>query len=458
MTRNRQDDSSSAEPSVRDPWLGCVIGGRYRIDAWIGQGGMGVVYRGEHLELGKRVAIKRLDPQIVSDPVSFERFRNEAVTVSRIESPHVVHVFDWGKADDGSPYLVMELLEGRNLRELFQDEGRLLAEQAAAVAGQILRALMRTHQAQIIHRDLKPENVFLCRYDTDDLFVKLLDFGISKRTNAEPAQQNVTRRGVVVGTACYMSPEQARGDCALDARSDLYSVGAILYEALAGHVPHHGRTNEATLIDVCTRDADDVRLHAPLVREPLARVVARALQRDVTLRFQSAKEFFDALTAAVPEIGLHAIEAPPNRQGEPQPATPGSGTLPPSTSHAPRQPRSKLIGIVTLLLVVGATLSFMVGRQRITAQGAPIASMLQLHPMATPSPILRAVQSGPPFALNSAALPFSASAKAAIASSLGGNSGRTQQHQREWTSDPAKNRQNDPPGVASGLKLRRTMP
>jgi serine/threonine-protein kinase len=265
---------------------------------------MGIVYRGTHLELGKRVAIKRLDARLAVDASSFERFRREALAACRIESPYVVQVFDWGKAPDNSPFIVMELLDGRSLRDHFEREGRLEAVEASAIAVQILKGLYRIHQAQVLHRDLKPENVFLCDYNEEAPFVKLLDFGISKQLIKTAPAEQVTDTGVVLGTATYMSPEQAKGDKELDARSDLYSLGAVLYEALTGTAPHRGMTYAAILVDICTRDADDVRLHCPLIPEALALVVKRALERDREARFSTALEFLDALVDAVPSLNI----------------------------------------------------------------------------------------------------------------------------------------------------------
>lgn len=455
----------SADPA-KDPWLSSVVGQRYRIEARIGQGGMGVIYRGQHLELGKRVAIKRLDARISSDPISFERFRREAIAASRIESPHVVHVFDWGKADDGSPYLVMELLEGSDLRQLLMQEGRLLVEQAASIVAQVLRALIHTHQARIIHRDLKPENVFLCRYD-DEVYVKLLDFGISKRSDAEADTPQVTRTGVVLGTASYMSPEQARGDETLDLRSDLYSVGAILYETLSGRVPHRGRTYEATLYEICTRDADDVRLHAPLVPESLAKVVARALARDPNRRFESAKEFLEALGAAVPSVGLLSLDSGANK------------------SLGSRVPESVVHSDMTSSVRFDATETHATERTRrhwwkygSAVLGVVMAAWLavSVRPRAAevPPPFATAsVSQGPPATrASSSMLPASvdhattaASSTEAQAISQGGNgsahspsgSGRAALNRVSSVPHQSSVPDNGSSGVLPGLKLRRTM-
>lgn len=459
MTGNQPYDAHSRDTVDRDPWLGCVVGQRYRIEQRIGQGGMGVVYRGQHLELGKRVAIKRLDPSIVGDPDSFARFRREAVAASRIESPHVVHVFDWGKADDGSPYLVMELLEGCDLRELFRREGRLLAEQAAAVMGQVLRALIRTHEAQILHRDLKPENIFLCNYGSDELYVKLLDFGISKQLVEAAPENQVTKRGVILGTASYMSPEQARGDSTLDVRSDIYGVGAILYEALTGQVPHRARTYEATLVAICTRDAEDVRLLAPLVPEVLAGAVAKALKRDPNERFGSAREFLDALTLAVPDLNTRLSEPVPHGV---DPAHPDWVTGP------RRRWRARVYLIVAAILVATAAATYLTHRRHLAPPRDASLAVPDQRPSPSvtvsprgqpePEPQPQPQPSGPHAAEGTPQVTPSARARSATEPSPSAAATRAPGARHGPATTPPGIGPTDAPGVASDLKLRRTMP
>src|SRR5450432_30210 len=188
----------------------------------------------------------------------------------------------------------MELLTGEDLRARLRRERRLSVTAALRIASQVLRALMRAHAAGIVHRDLKPDNIFLCARDDDPSFVKIVDFGISKVARVRAAD-TLTRRGTVLGTAFYMSPEQAQSFADVDGRTDLFSLGAILFEMLTGQPPHLARTYEAVLIAICTHDAPDVRSRAPEVPEAVAAVVARALQRDREQRFQSAREFASAI-------------------------------------------------------------------------------------------------------------------------------------------------------------------
>jgi len=305
--------------------VGSAVNEKYRIDRLIGRGGMGAVYQATHLTIGKRVALKFLDRQAARDADSATRFQREAEAASAVESAHIVQIFDSGKSEDGLPFLVMELLQGEDLRARLRREGRLELDEALHVAAQVLRALARAHEAGIVHRDLKPENVFLCRRDDDPMFVKVVDFGISKLARRATAD-TLTRRGTVLGTAFYMSPEQAQAFRDLDGRTDLYSLGAILYESLSGRPPHVGTAYEAVLIDICTKDAEDLRVHAPQVPEAVARVVARALERDRDRRFRSAEEFHDTLAEAAPEF----VDTSSARRGRP--------LLSSKPSAAPAQP------------------------------------------------------------------------------------------------------------------------
>ncbi|MEB2311359.1 MAG: serine/threonine-protein kinase [Polyangiaceae bacterium] len=280
-----------------DPLVGASVG-KYRISDRIGRGGMGAVYRAVNTEIGKRVALKFLDREAARDLDAVSRFQREAEAASAVDSAHIVQIFDSGRAPDGRPFLVMELLTGEDLRARLRREGRLALPVALRIADGVLRGLARAHEAGIVHRDLKPDNVFLCRRDDDPMFVKIVDFGISKVQRAEAAADTLTRRGTVLGTAFYMSPEQAQAFPDIDGRADLFSLGAILFEALAGRPPHTGSVYEAVLVALCTKDAPDVRSFAPEVPEAVARVIARALARDGAERFQSAEDFLAALAAS----------------------------------------------------------------------------------------------------------------------------------------------------------------
>jgi serine/threonine-protein kinase len=290
-----------------DPWhrtadeldalVGSTIAGKYHIDRLIGRGGMGAVFQATNAAIGKRVALKFLNVQAARDAEAALRFQREAQAASLVESAHIVQIFDAGQSERGLPFLVMELLLGEDLRARLRRETRIEPESAVRITIQVLRALKRAHDAGIVHRDLKPDNVFLCRRDDDSAFVKIVDFGISK-VQRRADLDTLTHEGAVLGTAFYMSPEQAQSFPDIDGRTDLYSVGAMLYEMLTGEPPFSRPTYEAVLIAICTRDAADVRTKAPEIPEKLARVVARALSRNRDERYASADEFLADLEAA----------------------------------------------------------------------------------------------------------------------------------------------------------------
>ena len=293
-------DSGKKPLDELDLLVGSTIAGKYHIDRLIGRGGMGAVFQATNASIGKRVALKFLAAETSKDSDAATRFQREAEAASLAESPHIVQIFDSGRSEQGLPFLVMELLTGEDLRERLRREGRLTPEAAAGIALQVLKALRQAHAAGIVHRDLKPDNVFLCRRDGEPAFVKIVDFGISKLQQA-PGVDTLTHKGAVLGTAFYMSPEQAQSFSDIDGRTDLFSVGAILFEMLTGAPPHSAPTYEAVLIAICTRDAQDVRVKAPDVPEKLARVIARALRRDRDERYLSADEMLEDLDAATRE-------------------------------------------------------------------------------------------------------------------------------------------------------------
>ena len=272
---------------------------KYEIVRVIGRGGMGTVYEALNTTISKRVAMKFVDAETAQSKDSVARFQREAEAASAVESAHIVEIFDSGVADDGIPYIVMELLRGEDLGHRIKRCGRLEIGEAVHIVAQILRGLHRAHEAGIVHRDLKPDNIFLVDRDDDESFAKILDFGISKvqRQNGTPVH-TLTRQGTVLGTPFYMSPEQAQALPDIDGRTDLWSVGAILYECLAGRPPYSGASYEQVIVNICMNDAEDVRAHNPAVPEAIARVIAKALARDRHERFSTAREVLEALKAA----------------------------------------------------------------------------------------------------------------------------------------------------------------
>jgi serine/threonine protein kinase len=283
------------------PQPGEVLDGKYRIERLLGEGGMGAVAKATHLLRRAPVALKFMSPAVIALQGAVERFVNEGVAASQIDSDHVVKVFDVGRMPNGAPYLVMEFLDGRDLQQILLAEGGgRIHDPARAVhfALQILRALQTAHASGIIHRDMKPSNCFVIDKDGEPDFVKLVDFGISKvRSDEQQQASNLTRTNSALGTPLYMSPEQARSPRDVDHRTDLYAVGAILYELLTGRTPYTSESGEYTeiLFKIFTTEPEPLRNLRPDVPEGLAAAIHRALVRDLQIRYGSAGEMAEAL-------------------------------------------------------------------------------------------------------------------------------------------------------------------
>ncbi|MCW5802753.1 MAG: protein kinase [Deltaproteobacteria bacterium] len=280
--------------------IGEVIG-NYRIVAVLGEGGMGVVYRAEHVQLGKPVAIKVIQPDISSDPTMVQRFFTEARAASSIDHPGIVEVHDYGTHRDGRAYLVMSLLTGESL-EARLARGPLPCEEAATIVAQAAAALAAAHARGIVHRDLKPDNLFLVPNELvpGGLQVRLLDFGIAKlasdRTGPGP---HATLAGALVGTPAYMSPEQCMGQSDLDHRTDLYALGGILFHALCGRPPFGGELAAGAILAAHMLDPVPApRSLVPEIPPALEAIVLRALEKEPDARYQSANELRDALVHA----------------------------------------------------------------------------------------------------------------------------------------------------------------
>lgn len=280
------------------PSAGEVIDGKYRIDRMLGQGGMGAVAAAFHLLRKAPVALKFISPDIVRVPGAVERFVNEAVAASQIDSDHVVRIFDVGQMPSGLPYIVMEMMSGQDLAVVLEREGQggMPVPRAVHFVLQILRALQVAHAAGIIHRDLKPSNAFVITKDGEPDFVKLLDFGISKITQeASESAQHLTQTNTGLGTPLYMSPEQARNARDATPQSDIYSVSAILYELLTARTPYLADTPNDLLYKLFTTEPDDIRKLRPDLPEGLAAAVHRGLSKDAALRPSSVTELAEQI-------------------------------------------------------------------------------------------------------------------------------------------------------------------
>ncbi len=292
------DSEPKATEAAERDLVGQIIG-KYEVVRLLGGGGMGRVYEGINKAIGKRVALKFIEKDgATADAIA--RFQREAQAASAVEEMPISSKSSTPRrgTDDGMPFIVMELLRGEDLGHRIRRLGRLDLGEALHITAQILRGLYRAHEVGIIHRDLKPDNVFLLDRDDGQIFAKIVDFGVSKITRrGEGRSTTITQEGTVLGTPVYMSPEQAQAQSDVDARSDLYSVGAILYECLSGRPPHSGGSYEQVIVNICMKDAEDVRVLNADVPENVARVIAKALSRDRDARYASARELLDDLIA-----------------------------------------------------------------------------------------------------------------------------------------------------------------
>lgn len=281
----------------KDELLGTVLNDRYRVINEVGRGGMSIVYKGLHEMMDRTVAIKMLQAQHVTDQLSIKRFQQEAQAASHLQHPHVITVYDCGVVATGQPYIVMDFLEGESLSDLIKKDNHIAYQRAIPIFAQACDALDHAHQKGVIHRDLKSSNIMLVEVEGRKDFVKVVDFGIAKLTNASgKAQQNLTQTGEIFGSPIYMSPEQCLGQ-QLDSRSDIYSMGAVLYEALTGLPPLMGDTIYATMKMHVSQMPESFNVSRPDLRIPeqIERIAFKALAKKPEQRFQSMQEFRDAL-------------------------------------------------------------------------------------------------------------------------------------------------------------------
>ena len=332
---------------------GRVLGGRYLLDRELARGGMATVWIAKDPLLSRRVAVKLLLPELAVDDALRVRFRNEAIAAAKLTHPGIVATYDTGD-DDGTAYIVMELVEGMTLRRLIDERGRLPVHEAVDISSQVADALEHAHRQGLVHRDIKPANVLV---QTDGR-AKVTDFGIAKAAGGD----DLTRTGTVVGTARYLAPEQVNGHT-VDGRADVYALGLILYEMLAGQAPFGGDSDMATAVARLTNAPEPIRAARPEVSRPLEDVLARSLARDPEYRYQSAQAFKDALAPGLDmaPTGPLTPPAPPRRPSPPSdgpsptqvaPSPPRPGPLHPAPA-ARRARRWPWLLLILLLLVAG---------------------------------------------------------------------------------------------------------
>lgn len=299
--------AGAEQTGQRGAILGQTLGGKYKVLRLLGEGGMGAVYEGEQ-RLGttkRKVAIKTLHPHLSDDPRVKARFEREVGTVAELEHPNTIQVYDFGSSDDGILYIVMEFLQGKSLAAILEKEGAMSPARAGVILRQIGGSLEEAHGRGIVHRDLKPENVVLVERAGKKDFVKVLDFGIAKRSRElDTGEQKLTQQGMVLGTPPYMSPEQFTGRT-IDARSDIYSLGVMAYEMLTCKLPFHANTAWEWATQHMTQPPIPIESlpEGRAVPEAMRRAIGRALAKSPDERFQSVGEFVDGFTGALSEKG-----------------------------------------------------------------------------------------------------------------------------------------------------------
>jgi eukaryotic-like serine/threonine-protein kinase len=293
-----------------DPWLGRVIDGRYRVVDVVGRGGMGVVYKVEHQRMGKIAAMKVLHGDLAGDKEVTARFRREAEAVSRLTHPNTVQVFDFGTAQ-GQLYLVMEFVRGLDIGTLIERDGPIGFDRAAPLFAQVCAALGEAHELGVVHRDLKPENLLVTRTHGGHDFVKVLDFGLAKLAEREEIA-SATGRGAIVGTPHYMSPEQIRGEEEVDARSDIYSLGALMYRVLTGEHAFQAASPVGVLTKHLTEAvvAPSRRVPALSIPPEVDAVVLRAMRKQTAERYPSVRELQNDLERVAAEMYGHSSTTP----------------------------------------------------------------------------------------------------------------------------------------------------
>jgi len=326
---------------IQDPFVGKVIDGRYEIQARIGEGGMGVVYKARQTSIDRVIALKMLNQQMAQDPTWVQRFYNEAKACSRLQHPNTIRMFDFGQTTDGRLFMTMEFLDGVALRTALQN-GPMAPQRVVKILIQCCASLAEAHSIGIIHRDIKPDNVFLLNMAGSPDFVKLLDFSVAKLLEGDRMS---TQAGVVFGTPQYMSPEQGRG-LPLDARSDLYALGILAFEMLTANVPYNDE-NPMTVIQMHIRA--EVPPMPQTVPYSVQAIVRRAMEKDPARRYQSSGEMMQHCQQVFAELnqggvsvgaggmmktafapGLQAMQPPPNQMmGPPMGQPPMMGGPPP---------------------------------------------------------------------------------------------------------------------------------
>jgi serine/threonine-protein kinase len=283
----------SRQPEAVHP--GEVLSGKYRVERVLGRGGMGVVVHAVDLVHGAPCAVKLLMPSALKNPTAVERFLREARATAGLTSEHVVRVYDVGTLDTGAPYMAMELLDGADLGDILKRRGAMPAYEAASYVIQACRALDEAHAAGIVHRDLKPQNLFLARRPDGATIIKVLDFGLAKALVSGPGDTELTVTNTVIGSPAYMSPEQIRSARNVVPRSDIWSLGVVLYQLVTGRLPFQHPNAGQLVIEIVRSTPAPPSQHRPGLPLALDGVVLRCLEKDPARRFADMRELAAAL-------------------------------------------------------------------------------------------------------------------------------------------------------------------
>ncbi|MFK8000847.1 MAG: protein kinase [Polyangiales bacterium] len=374
-----------ARENVADPLVGRVVADRYRIIELLGRGGMGVVYKVEHVHIGKFMAMKLLHGELARDRNTIKRFQREADAASRLNHPNTVQVFDFGRSE-GMMYLVMEYLEGEDFGDVIRGAGKIDFERVARIAAQVCSSVAEAHSHGIVHRDIKPENIMIVpRVDGEGETAKVLDFGLAKLRD-HGGNNSVTRAGAIVGTPYYMPPEQIRGE-EVDARGDIYALGAVIYKACTGVPPFVSSTPMGVLTKHLTEELVLPSTRSGL-RLPIAvdRIVGRAMSKDPADRFQSCEEMRTALLDFLSGEGI-SLSDPGGRRPSQRPtnAPPQRATRAEVELYERRIRRRGALGtFVVVAILAGLCAAAVMGYQRYMGGGEP-AQTAEMEPNNTPA-------------------------------------------------------------------------
>ena len=424
----------------REDWVpsaGSIISERYRVGDVIGAGGMGAVVRAERIVLREPVAIKFLHPKLCVDPESKERFLREAMATSRIKNEHVVRIIDVGSTDAGLPYMVMDLLEGRDLGDVIAS-GRLSVSDAVDYVLQVCEALADAHSAGIVHRDLKPSNLWLTQRSDGSPLVKVLDFGISKLTEVEGGASKLTETNAVFGSPTYMSPEQIRSSKKVNARTDVWSMGVVLFELLTLKLPFEAESMAGALAAISADPPTLLRAERPDAPAELEHAIGMSLEKDVSRR-ASLAEWAGLLRPFASPAGIASADRVVGRGGPARvsmrPPAPSSAhafsvterTLSSHTTQDIGASRRRAIVKVAMGVIAAAIVAATVLTVALRRPSAPTSEESRVPGSATASATIDTAQPPAPAAptATSAATAATAGAEAAAVASVGGSSSPT---------------------------------